>query len=716
MITVTGYGPEPYCTQLYILVPKVTPIPASGPVGTIVTLIGKGYYWKTTGDGGNNNIEITFGTSAMWGPIGDEDVSSNGTFSATFILDTQPGGITVITTNALPNGELDATTTFYITGDITYLAPTSGTIGTTVTVIGTGYWGSETVRISFGSVVTITTTISSTNGTFSTTFTINTQPYSSQIISAYDPTTTNLDTTVFFIHSWITLVTPTTGKVYSYVTVEGMGYSIGQVDISFGKVINITTTTAGINGTFSTSFYIDLPQKSGTTTITSTGTNGEFDADSFIIIGGISIGPNSGIVGSMVTVGGTGYIPGALTQIDFGTHETITTTIASSPDGTFSVTFIIDTQPEGTRWIVASDGNPANTDTLPFIILPNIITMTPLLGVVGTVVTIEGTGYQYGTVTIHFGTRQTITTVVSSGNGTFSTTFAISPQPTGTKKITAVSLSSRFASTSFAIYSNIILVTPLSGFVGRVITVWGDGFDGTGSLVGIDFGTKETITTTITGQNGTFSVTFLVNTQPTGTKWITACTTNEKAGTYVYEIHSEITLVNPPKGAVGKEVTVTGTGFDQDGTVTIHFGTKETITTIGASHHGTFSLTFIVNTQGWGTKKITACTQNEQALAEFLITGAYITLVAPTQGSVATQVTVTGIGFDADGTVTIDFGTHQTITTAQVQPDGTFSVTFLVSTQSWGIKGITASTTNEQNINADRFDVVTTYLITDAYI
>ncbi|MEW6481861.1 MAG: PKD domain-containing protein, partial [bacterium] len=66
-----------------------------------------------------------------------------------------------------------------------------------------------------------------------------------------------------------------------------------------------------------------------------------------------------------------------------------------------------------------------------------------------------------------------------------------------------------------------IEIAPKSGYIGEIITITGLGFGGSG-LVSIDFGTHLTITTTISNANGTFSTTFMVNTQPPCTKIITA--------------------------------------------------------------------------------------------------------------------------------------------------------------------------------------------------
>ncbi|MEW6103949.1 MAG: right-handed parallel beta-helix repeat-containing protein, partial [bacterium] len=66
-----------------------------------------------------------------------------------------------------------------------------------------------------------------------------------------------------------------------------------------------------------------------------------------------------------------------------------------------------------------------------------------------------------------------------------------------------------------------IMITPTSGLVGTIVTIEGQGF-ATESAISIDFGTNQTIAQTTSDEYGTFSTTFIVDTQPICTKTITA--------------------------------------------------------------------------------------------------------------------------------------------------------------------------------------------------
>ncbi|MEW6609980.1 MAG: FlgD immunoglobulin-like domain containing protein, partial [bacterium] len=67
---------------------------------------------------------------------------------------------------------------------ITSVLPTSGTIGTKVTIKGEGYLPSESIRIDFGTILTIGLTTTNAQGSFTAAFTVDSQPYGLKTITA----------------------------------------------------------------------------------------------------------------------------------------------------------------------------------------------------------------------------------------------------------------------------------------------------------------------------------------------------------------------------------------------------------------------------------------------------------------------------------------------------------------------------------------------------
>ncbi len=166
--------------------------------------------------------------------------------------------------------------------------------------------------------------------------------------------------------------------------------------------------------------------------------------------------------------------------------------------------------------------------------LPSRITITSTSGLIGTTVTLIGTAFATQTqVSVSFGTNPTITTTQSSLNGTFSATFKVSPQSSGTKIIIAKNSSGNFATTTFYLIPSNISVSPSFALAGKEITIQGSSFF-ENREISISFSTSSTITTTISGPNGIFSTTFLVPTETPDTKVITACDTEGNLATTTF--------------------------------------------------------------------------------------------------------------------------------------------------------------------------------------
>ncbi|MEW6680897.1 MAG: IPT/TIG domain-containing protein, partial [bacterium] len=280
--------------------------------------------------------------------------------------------------------------------------------------------------------------------------------------------------------------------------------------------------------------------------------------------------PDRGTVGTQVEIRGQILNAGATVIIDFGNTLHITDT-PSDADGTFTAIFYVDSQSYGTKVITArvSEALGENPDTTTFFILPDLYYCYPQSGPVGELVTIMGRGFgtQTGTVTIAFGTQQTIATGVPNQNGTFSITFFVSTQTFGTKVITAQEINnpSIISTTTFFLRSKIYYLFPTSGTFGTTITIMGNGFPGTETgTVTIHFGITQSITSTVINNvNGTFSITFNVDTQPGGSCVITATGLSPYGtplATSVFVILPEIIRVFPTQGTVSSIVTVKGRG------------------------------------------------------------------------------------------------------------------------------------------------------------
>ncbi|MEK7813927.1 MAG: IPT/TIG domain-containing protein, partial [Candidatus Desantisbacteria bacterium] len=680
---ITSFGIKPTITLLS---------PTNGIVGDEVTVIGKGY-------SAGGILRLDFGT---YQTITTTLVSGNGTFSLTFVVNTQAGGTLTIT--ATTEGLSAVTTSFYLAAKIIYREPSFGSPElTVVTVIGNGYGNGEQIKISFGITETKTTTISTEHGTFSATFLCNIQPFGTIAITAIGPLT-QYATTTFTINIGIILLTSTEGIVGTKVTIGGAGFSNDELAwIDFGTTQTITTVKVNnTNGTFNTTFLVST-QAFGSITITmyAQDSGGTAITTFFIRASLVKIYPPSAKVGELITVEGVGFKKNEVIGIGFGTTQTITTTTATSDTGTFSVTFLVNTQGYSTKRITATGTESNETPSLYlFKLIPNIVWIAPGSGTVDTVITLLGTGYSVGSVTrISFGTTVTIATAIADTFGTFSVTFMANTQPQGYRVITALDASTEFDTDKFEIIGKIILVSPASGNVGDQITVIGIGFVQLGS-VSVSFGKTASITTASTNINGTFSQVFKIDTQVIGTKIITAHGSID--ATSFFYIKPKVILVEPSQGPLDTVVVVQGTGYGSKTLIQIDFGTTKTISTTTSTEDGTFSATFSVNIQPQGATVITAMNNEtgEYATSIFSI-GCVIAEVKPTEGIVGSVVTVRGTGYNEGEEIHIGFGSTATITTTTGQYAGTFSTTFITNTQPEGMRIITAYGLTSHQIDTD---------------
>ncbi|PIX16494.1 hypothetical protein COZ71_07525, partial [Candidatus Desantisbacteria bacterium CG_4_8_14_3_um_filter_40_12] len=681
---------------------KVTSItPTTGIVGTLMTVSGNGY-------GAGENIRIEFGTTATMSGVVNPSTDGNGSFTCSFYVDTQVYGSTSViawsdTLTASEGVDVKSHKDFKITPILIMVSPTAGTVGAEITVAGNGFGNAEVISIKFGNTDGIGTTSTESCGSFTITFTINTQKYGTTTITASGGTTGVTAIGTVSIHPNIISISPTIGTVGALITVAGNGFdNTEEIRIHLGITTNIVTCSAEANGSWTTWFTIDT-QPYGTTTIITDGATTPIKPEGTITIlpKVILVSPFSGTVGTTITVGGNGFGATSSIHIKFGLNSSITTVISDNR-GSWTTTFTIDLQFYGTKTVTAYD------DTLVGLgveatscakILPKVLSISPTGGTVGTLVTIRGNGY--GTseaVRIAFGTTPTSKLVTSNIVGSFTTTFSIDTQAYGTTSVVAWSLVDGGGVSSyldFKIDQTIILVSPKSGTVGELITVSGNGFGRT-ETIRIFFGTKGTaypIATTITNVYGSWTTQFTIDTQIYGTTTIEAKGTTTGVSAYgSITVQPFIISITPKSGTVGSLVTVSGNGFGSTESIRIHFGATMSIVLTTSVANGSFTTSFTINTQGYGTTTITA----DGIWTPIKPTGTFTILpriiyTSPLSGTVGTEISIRGNGFGRLEMVNIQFGTHSGIVSTQATELGSWTSSFTINTQPYGSTTITAS-------------------------
>ncbi len=351
--------------------PAITAIaPTTGTIGTIVTITGK-YFGPTQGTSSVsfNGTAVTSYTS--WTDTSIKCVVPSGTTT---------GNVTVTTTEGTSNGKL-----FTLKPPtITAIAPTTGTIGTIVTITGTYFGPTQgTSSVSFnGTAVTSYTSWTDTSikcavpsGTTSGNVTMTTPMGTSngKLFTLKPPT--------------ITAIAPTTGTIGTIVTITGkyFGPTQGTSSVSF----NGTAVTSYTSWT-DTSIKCVVPSGTSTGNVTVTTPIGTSNGKPFTLKPPAitAIAPTTGTIGTIVTITGKYFGPtqGASSGVSF--NGTAVTSYTSWTD-----TSIKCVVPSGTTTGNVTVTTPIGTYEYGklFTLKPPAITaIAPTSGKIGTIVTITG--------------------------------------------------------------------------------------------------------------------------------------------------------------------------------------------------------------------------------------------------------------------------------------------------------------------------------------
>ncbi len=402
--------------------------PASGPVGSSVTINGTG---------------LSGATAVKFGGVAASTFSVNS--SGTQITATVPtGAVTGKISVTTPGGTANSATNFKVTPVISGFSPPSGPVGTVVTINGTGLTGATSVKFGSASAGTFSVNSSGTqitatvpSGAVTGKITVTTAGGTATSATDFIVTTSPAPT--------ISSFSPTSGPVGTSVTIFGSNFT-GVTAVKFGGV-SASSFSANPPGTQITA---TVPSGAVTGKITVTAAGGTAtSATNFTVTTTPSISsfsPTSGPVGTSVRINGSGF--GGATAVRFNG-------VSASPFTVNTQGTRIDTKvPSGAttgRITVTTPGGTATSATNFTVTAqaPTVTSFSPTSGRAGTTVTITGTNFT-GATAVRFGgvsatsfavnsaTQITATVPVgavtgkigvttSAGTGTSATVFTVLP-------------------------------------------------------------------------------------------------------------------------------------------------------------------------------------------------------------------------------------------------------------------------------------------------
>ena len=325
------------------------------------------------------------------------------------------------------------------------------------------------------------------------------------------------------------------------------------------------------------------------------------------------------------------------------------------------------------------------------------VTVIPTSGHVGISITVSGTGFttgNYYTITFAYGTSfsQQIGSGTVGGGVVPAISYTIPEIPAGAYNIYIQTFGTPSESglKTFTVTPEITL-SPTSDYVGEEIAIDGTGF-AAGSTITIYFGSDE-VGEADTDTNGSFTgATFTVPESYRGSHTVKAVDGSSKSDTTNFTTKQSI-AISPESGAVGDEVTVTGTGFGANKYMTITYAGDAVTTSPSAAKtgaNGSFSVKFNVPSCVNGTYEVKARegTTTYVGTANFVVSAG--ASLSSTTGHVGKEITVSGTGFLANGTVTVTYAGVPVATTT-VSAGGTFSAFFNVPVSTGGNHTITVT-------------------------
>ncbi len=557
-----GYG-IPNFRRAYDLANPTNPLPlpptitgfspASGPVGTRVTI---------TGTNLSSVTAATIGTTALTGLVAAA-TQVQGTISA----DATSGPFSVVNRA----GTATSTATFTVTPatpDLTF-APAAGSPGSVVLVTGAGFTPGTVVRFNgaaatgtvYNSPTQLTATVpagASTGLVTASTGATVRRGAAFTVMTAPAPT--------------IRLFSPTAAPVGSRVMLTGDQLS-EVAAVYFG-----TQPAPGFSVVSSTSLTVPVPPSAGSARIYVLTPAGMAQTPSnFTLIRPptlSSFSPGSGSPGAVAIIQGT-HLAGA-TDVTFGGVAAInfvvdspTRLTATVPAGAVSGPLAVTTV-AGTT---ISSGSFTVTGPLP----ASLSGFSPAAGAVGMSVVITGTQFT-GATQVRFHTTAATSFTINSATQITATVPA--GALTGPLSVLTAGGMSQSA-TAFQVFPVPTLTSffPATGSPGAVVVVTGTGLRGTtrgtiGDVVAPGFTVNSSTQLTVTIPGGATSGPVRVTT-PGGTA------TSPAAFSVTTPSPPQLTSFSPARGPVGTSVTVSGTNFT--GVTSVRFGSTPATTFSAAS-------------------------------------------------------------------------------------------------------------------------------------
>ncbi|MFY0566914.1 IPT/TIG domain-containing protein [Archangium lansingense] len=619
-----GYATFGVFTVISSAAPTITSFsPTSADPGKRVTLTGTGFTGATVVslNGAYNSVYVESDTSLYF------YVPTNASTGRLRVYNTQGVGVSSSDFTVLPAPPAPRITGF---------SPTSGSVGTIVTLNGSGFTGATAVRLGDTSLAItpnsdtqLTVTIKS--GTLSGTFRVDAPGGRATSGSSFSVQSDSSPTLSSF--------SPNSGWVGTSVTIDGANFT-GTTEVSFNGT---PATNFSLSG--DSRLYVNVPSGATSGSIRVVNTKGQLGSPPFTVLAAPTLtgfSPASGAVGTVVTLTGSGFTGSP--SVRFGSEYADVTVVSAT-----QLTAIVPAGAEsGQLWVSVAGRSLTSTESFTVLgsAVPTLARFSPASGEEGTDIIIDGSNFT-GVSRVEFnGVPASSVSLTSDGRLSASVPTGAS---TGPIRV-VTSAGAVTSSTSFTVLSRpfVTSFTPVRGTIGTTVTLTGTGF------------TRVSRVWFTSAQDATFMVvsdTEMKLIVPpgaiTGRITLIAGSFSYSDREFVVDANSAPTLtsISPSAGGVETFVYLYGLGFT--GTTRVSFNG---IPARYFSSSGDGALTVQVPPGATsGPIQVTNSVGSATSSTSFtVLPPPAVTGLSPTSGPVATRVTLTGTGFT--GTSTVRFG------------------------------------------------------------
>ena len=648
-------------------------------------------------------VEIVTDANGCWGPV------------TVVIPDNIPGGVR----NIFPENRPDVKATFTVKPAIS-IAYAEVTPGASLTIAKIkGFSSNEEVSIRIAGVEAAKVRVDGNGVKQNFSITVPELPYGKKTVTAYGLTSLTQVSKSEAIKI-VNLIAATPGpdpnnpvRVGDSITVTGKGWGAnGSIKIKFGGV-TVWEGNANDKGSFTRTFNVPyIAQATNVVDLVVEG-GGVDDPDKTKTIPGYvvvsrstdepiaGLSKSAGVVGEWVEVygfdleGNFGKLmfDDAVIPVDINMDGQITSPedfvdadgdgkwdpgeqkpIELTTRGNFRVQFQVPQVPGGIHYVRLA------YSSVPFEVKGSITSYPTGDQRVGDEIEIEVKGFN-GTVDVYVGGVLAKSGQSLKADGTAKFKLNIPQIPFGRAKIKVVgSAGGGTAEVTGPFIIPKITVSPSSGPNGTEVTIRGYGFkveenvriEMNGSYIGSD----------VTDGSGYFEFKKKVENQPAGTKTFSArglLSYTERPDVYpvqgTFRIYGSIKSISKLSGTPDSDVTVTIEGYGTDqSAVKVNFGGVDVTPTFEAGTDATigkYVMKLTVPNLQYGSTVVTISDNTERNIFTF---GVLSKVIAPSTVYVGDKITIEGWGFKK-GTVTIDFGPHTGIATANVGDNGYFKAT-----------------------------------------